>query len=136
MYPLDSENQSFTIAAVLTFVRRFVSFLGDRLHKSSAVAEMGDRLDTIDIGRKCWGSALFLWGGELGPPGQRPTSVPRGNLIHHPFSHNRHGPKIGEAVPLAFGGAGSSSNTMSPEPRPTSVPGSILIHPAVWPQQT
>jgi len=63
MYPLDSENQSFTIAAVLTFVRRFVSFLGDRLHKSSAVAEMGDRLDTIDIGRKCWGSAPFCGGG-------------------------------------------------------------------------
>jgi len=33
------------------------------------------------------------------------------------------------------GGAGSPSNTMSPEPRPTSVPSGILIHAAVWPQQ-
>ena len=43
------------------------------------------------------------------------------------------------AVPL-LGGAGSSSNTMSPGPRmspvrrPTSVPSGILIHPPVWPQ--
>ena len=32
------------------------------------------------------------------------------------------------------GGVGSLSNTMSPGPRPTSVPSSILMHPAVWPQ--
>jgi len=32
--------------------------------------------------------------------------------------------------------AGSPSNTMSPRPRPTSVPSGILIQPAVWPQQT
>jgi len=42
-----------------------------------------------------------------------------------PFGHNRHAP---------FGGAGSPSNTMLPEPRPTSLPSGILIHPAVWPQ--
>jgi len=28
------------------------------------------------------------------------------------------------------------SNTMSPGPRPTSLPSGILIYPAVWPQQT
>jgi len=28
------------------------------------------------------------------------------------------------------------SNTMWPGPRPTFVPSGILIHPAVWPQQT
>ena len=33
-------------------------------------------------------------------------------------------------------GAGSPSNTVSPGPRPTSVPSGIFIHPAVWPQQT
>ena len=33
-----------------------------------------------------------------------------------------------------LGGAGSPSNTMSPGPRPTSLPSGILIHPAVWPQ--
>jgi len=31
-------------------------------------------------------------------------------------------------------GAGSPSNTKSPEPRPTSVPSGILIHAAVWPR--
>jgi len=33
-------------------------------------------------------------------------------------------------------GAGSPSNTMSPGPRPASIPGVILIHPAVGPQHT
>ena len=45
--------------------------------------------------------------------------------------------QIGGAVrPFLEGGAGSPSNIMSPGPRPTSVPSGILIHPAVWPQQT
>ena len=35
-----------------------------------------------------------------------------------------------------WGGAGSTSNTMLPGPRPTYLPSGILIHPAVWPQQT
>ena len=43
--------------------------------------------------------------------------------------------KLG-AVPLGGGEAESPSNTMSPGPRPTSLPSGILIHPAVWPQQT
>ena len=60
-----------------------------------------------------------------------------------PFVHNRHEPKIGGCAP--FGGAGSSCtqegavspcNTMWPEPRRTFIPSGILIHPAVWPQQT
>jgi len=34
------------------------------------------------------------------------------------------------------GGAGSPSDTMWHGPRPTFVPTGILIHPAVWPQQT
>jgi len=46
------------------------------------------------------------------------------------------GRKLGAAVPLIFRGAGSPSNTISPEPRPTSIPSGILIHPAVWPQRT
>jgi len=48
------------------------------------------------------------------------------------------GPKSGReaAVPLSIGGgAGSPSNT-SPGPRPTSIQSGILIHPAVWSQQT
>jgi len=41
----------------------------------------------------------------------------------------------GAAVPLSVDGAGSPSNTMSPWPRPTSVPSYIVIHPAaVWSQ--
>ena len=44
------------------------------------------------------------------------------------------GRKLG-AVPLR-GGAGSPSNTMSPGWRSTCLPSGILIHPAVWPQQT
>ena len=39
------------------------------------------------------------------------------------------------AVPL-FRGVGFPFNTISPGPRPTSVPSGILTHPAVWPQRT
>ena len=53
-----------------------------------------------------------------------------------PFGHNRHGPKIAGLCPFGGEGAGSPSNTMSPGPRPTSLPSGISIHPAVWPQQT
>jgi len=43
------------------------------------------------------------------------------------------GRKEGAAVPL-LGGAGSSSNTMWPGPRSTSIPSGSLIHRVVWPQ--
>ena len=45
--------------------------------------------------------------------------------------------KVGEGccAPLR-GGSWSPSNTMSPQPRPSSVPSSILIHPTVWLQYT
>ena len=36
--------------------------------------------------------------------------------------------KMGATVPLSMEEAGSPSNTMSPEPRPTYVPSGILIH--------
>ena len=39
-------------------------------------------------------------------------------------------------MPLSRGELGCSANTMSPGPRPISIPSGILIHPAVWPQQT
>jgi len=51
------------------------------------------------------------------------------------FDHNRQWPKIGRWL-CSFGATGSPSNAMWPGPRPTSVPSGILIHPAVWPQQT
>ena len=56
-------------------------------NKSSAVAEMGDRLATIDMGRRL-GAAVTPLGGGAGSPsntmwqGNRPTSVPSGILIY------------------------------------------------------
>jgi len=57
-------------------------------YKSSAVAEMGDRLGTIDMGRKVEAGAVvpLSVGGAWSPsnimsPGLRPTSVPSGILI-------------------------------------------------------
>jgi len=46
------------------------------------------------------------------------------------------GRKVGACCAHFRWGAGSPSNTMSPGPRPTSVPSGILIHSAVWPEQT
>ena len=37
------------------------------VNNSSAVDEMGDRLATIDMGRKLGAVPLFFGGGELGP---------------------------------------------------------------------
>ena len=109
-----------------------------KLNKSSAVAETGD-LATIDVGRKDGGAAVPLSQGELGPR-QTQCGLGRGLLPYQvasssiqPFGHNRHGLKL-------YGNSaffrGSSSNTKSPGPRPTSVPSGILVHPAVWPQGT
>ena len=67
--------------------------IGAFAYKSSAVAEMGDRLATIGMDRK--------WGGAT----------------------------VGGWVPT-----GSPSNTVWPEPRPTTLPSGILIHPTVGPQ--
>jgi len=53
-----------------------------------------------------------------------------------PFGHHRHGPKSGGAVPLSVGEARSPSNTVLAGSRLTCRPNGILIHPAVWPQQT
>jgi len=57
-------------------------------NKCSAVAEMGNRLATIDIGRKLSGLLHLFWGGGAGTPsntmwpGLRPTSTPSFILIH------------------------------------------------------
>jgi len=54
--------------------------------KSSAVAEMGDCLATIDVGRKVGAAvSLFEGSGSLSNtvwPGPRPTSMPSGILIY------------------------------------------------------
>ena len=57
------------------------------LNKCSAVAEMGDRLATIDMGRKEGAGAVPPSGGSGSPsstmsPGLRHTSVSSGILIH------------------------------------------------------
>jgi len=45
--------------------------------------------------------------------------------------------KLGGVPPFSGGGeAGFPSNTMWPEPRPTSMPSFILVHPTIWPQYT
>jgi len=49
-----------------THMARSALFLGNRLYKYSAVAEMGDRLATVDMGRKL-GEAVPILDGELGP---------------------------------------------------------------------
>jgi len=48
------------------------------------------------------------------------------------------GRKVGSGccAPFRVERAGSPSNTMSPGPKPTSVPSGILVHPTVWPQYT
>jgi len=71
------------------------------LNKRSAVAEMGDRLATIDMGRGLYGR--------------------RQDCVHKPR-------KWGDCCAPFRGGAGFPFNTMWPGPRPTSVPSGIVIH--------
>jgi len=53
-----------------------------------------------------------------------------------PFGHNRHVPKSGGLLyPFPWEELGPH-NTLSPGPRPISVPSGILIYPTVWPQYT
>jgi len=57
------------------------------INKSSAVAEMGDHLATVGMGRKWEGAAVGGWVPTGSPsntmwPGARPTSLPSGILIH------------------------------------------------------
>jgi len=78
--------------------------LGRWPNKCSAVAEMGDRLATINIGRK-EGRLLCPFSGELGPHliqcrlgrDLPPYQVP--SCAIQPFGHNRYGPKIGGCAP-------------------------------------
>ena len=98
---------------------------------------MGDRLATIDMGRKL-AAVPFGGSGSLSNtmwPGPWSTSIPSGILIHPAVWPQYIGRKLGAAVPPPrFGrGAGSPSNTMSPG---SSIPSGICIHPAVWPQRT
>jgi len=80
-------------------------------YQSSAVAEMGDRLSTLDVGRKVGAAVPLLGGGAGSPsntmwPGSRPTpSYQVASSFIQPFDYNKHGRKLG-AVPFFGGGGG------------------------------
>jgi len=74
------------------------------MYKSSAVAEMGDRLATVDMGRKF--GAVHFFEGELGPH-LKQSRLGRGLPAHQvasksiqPFGRNGHWPKIGGCAPF------------------------------------
>jgi len=110
--------------------------------KCSAVAEMGDRLTTIDMSQKL-GAVPFFKGGSWIPNltqcglGRGLPSYLVASWSIQPFSHNRHGPKSGGCCAPFLGRiTGSPSNTVWPGPKHTSIPSFILIYPTVWPQYT
>jgi len=109
-------------------------------NKCSAVAQMGDRLATIDMCQKL-GLWPFLGGRKLGPYltecglGRGLTPYQVASWYIQPFDHNTLAEKWRLLSPL-FGGAGFPSNTMWSRPRSASTPSFIPIHPTVWPQYT
>jgi len=95
-------------------------------NKCSTVAEMGDRLATIDMCRKLVGLCPLFGEGELGPYLTQ-CCLGRGLLSYQVaswsielFCDNRYGLKIWGLCPFGGGGAMSPSNTMWPGPRPTA----------------
>jgi len=104
---------------------------------------MGDRLATIDMGRKVVGAVPLSMGGAESPSGTLFVVAWAEAYLRtkwHLDPSNRLatidiGRQVGELL-CPSGGAGSRSNTMWPGPRPTSGPSGILIHPAVLPQWT
>jgi len=60
------------------------------------------------------------------------------NLLRWATVPQESGPKVRVLYPspLGFGGAGSPSNTMQPDPRPITVPSGILIHQTVCTEYT
>jgi len=85
------------------------------------VASSSSRLATTDMGGDCGALAE----GHLGPHLTQ-CGLHRGPLPCH----------LSSLSPFSGDGAGSPSNTKLPGPRPTSTASGILIHPAIWPQQT
>jgi len=100
-------------------------------YKNAAVAEVGDRLATIDMGRKLEGAVPLFRGA-----GFPSNTVAWAEAYLHTKCHlapssrwtTIHGPKSGGMLCPLFGGDGSPYNTMWPGPRPTSMPSFILIH--------
>ena len=110
--------------------------------KSNALAtQLPSHLATINMGQKFGGSTPFWEGGAGSPantksPGPRPTSIPRGILIHAAIWPQQIFAKNWGLCAFGGGAAGSPSNTMCPGPRSTCMPSFILIHSTVWPQWT
>ena len=102
---------------------------------------MGDRLTTIDIGRKVEGAAEPLSVGGAGSssntmwPWAEAYSIPNGILIHPAVWLQQIWAENWGLSLFYRGGFGSLCNTMSLGPRPISLPSDILIHPAILRQQ-
>jgi len=77
--PDNYQHQASSVLAKRVYLHRVPD-------KSSAVAEMGDRLATVDMGRKVGGCSPLcpFWEGASNTMsrGPRPTSVPNGISIH------------------------------------------------------
>ena len=90
--------------------------------------------------RKVGAAVPLVWGAGSSCntmwPGQRPTPVPSGILIHVAVWLQHMGQNWGCYAPFWGRGAGSPSNIEWPGPRPTCMPSFILIHLTVWPQYT
>jgi len=105
---------------------------GTLIHPAIWPQYMGSKLCEL----VCTVPPFFLGGGEeLGPRlthccvGQVLPACQVASWSIQPFSHSSHGLKTGGGGCAPFEGAGSPSNTMWMGPRPTSMPGFILIHP-------
>jgi len=102
---------------------------------------MGDRLATIDMGRKL-GALPPFWGGRAGfPPNTmslewRPTFIPSGTLIHPAIWPQQISAKNWGTCPFGRGGTGCPSDTMWPVPRPIGLPSFLFMRPTVWSQYT
>jgi len=99
---------------------------------SDILIHICNHLTTIDVGWKLAATSL-LGEGRLGPHlPQRwlgwvlpPHQV--ASWCIKPFGHNKNGPKIGGSAPFLGSGSWVPSNTMSAEPRPTSVPNVLFL---------
>ena len=96
------------------------------------------------IWAKNCGAQPSFWEGELGPHLAQ-CGLERGPLpcqchldLTRRLATIDMGRKLGAPPPFWGGGwvPMIPYNTKSPGPRPTSIPSGILIHPAIWPQQT
>jgi len=106
------------------------------LYKCSAVAEMGNRLATIDMGQKL-GTVPLL--GELGPHvtvwhGPSPTFLPSGIFVYPAVWPQQTWAKNWGRATFLGGWVPVEHSVVWV--RHIFIPSDILIHPAIWPQCT